>query len=472
MPVDSTNPQYDHSLSKWELVRDCVSGAKSVKAKREVYLPNPENKDDLSYITESEYQRHSRRLTKRYYDYIDRAQFVNVTARTRNAMVGMAFRNPPEMELPQGLEYLIDNATGEGRSLEHLAKDVVGDLLEVGRIGLLVDYPTAEEGLTQAQVSALNLQANMKTYPAECIINWKTTVVGGEEILSLVVLKETYSIAEDEYDHDTETQYRVLKLQDGAYTVQVWREDEIVSETQPRDGRGQLLDRIPFLIPGTYNNNPDVDDAALYDIATLNIAHYRNSADYEEGVFLHGQPMLHLDTGDMNSATFNELNPNGVEVGARRGLVTSGGGSAQLLQAEANSAAYEAMQDKLKDMLAIGARLIQENGQAETAEAARIKHAGDNSVLTNIVQNASEAIRMAIEWCGVFMNVEGEVVFNINEDFYDKSLTAQDVMADIQLYDRGVIGKTDMRQSLRKAGRLERQDDEIDAEIGDVSPIE
>ena len=472
MPVSTAHPDYESSLSKWELVRDCVSGAKAVKTKTTVYLPDPGNRDEIHYISDpSDRNRWHSRLTKRYYDYIFRAQFVNVAAKTRNAMVGMAFRNPAQVELPSGLEYLELNATGEGRSLEQLGKDTVGDLLEVGRFGLLSDYPTAEEGLTQAQVNAMNLQANIKTYPAENIINWKTDTVGGEEILSLVVLTEKYNIAEDEYSHDSETQYRVLKLTEGAYTVEIWRDDEIYAVYQPRNGSGQLIDRIPFVMVGTYNNNPAVDDAALYDIAEVNIGHYRNTADYEEGIFLHGQPMLHLDLGDTNTNTFQDLNPNGVEVGSRRGLITSGGGSAQLLQPQANSAAVEAMEQKLAYMLALGASLIQPSGQAETAEAARIKHAGDNSVLTNIVQNASEAIKQAIEWCAEFMNVQGDIVYQINEDFYDKSLTAQDVMADIQLYDRGVIGKTDMRLSLRKSGRLERSDDDIDAEVGDVSPI-
>lgn len=467
MPVDSQHPQYEASLSKWQLVRDCVAGAKAVKLKTTTYLPDPENRE-LYAANTLDY----RRITKRYHDYLFRAQFVNVTARTRNAMVGMAFRNPPEVEIPSGLKYLIDNATGEGRSLEQLGKDVVGDLLEVGRIGLLVDYPQADEGLTQAQVRAMNLQANIKTYEAKNIINWKTSVAGGEEVLSLVVLEEEYSTAEDEYDHDTETQYRVLKLDEGKYTVEVWRDDELVAITQPRQGNGQYLDRIPFVIAGTYNNNPDVDDAPLYDIAEINIGHYRNSADYEEGVYLHGQPMLHLDVGEMSQETFNTYNPNGVEVGARRGLVTSGGGSAALLQAAANTAAFEAMNDKRVNMVALGARLIEPNGQAETAEAARIKHAGDNSVLTNIVQNASEAIGFAIEWCGWFMNVQGDITFEINEDFYDKTLTAQEVMAAIQLYDRMTIAQEDMRLMLRKAGWIERPDDEIDADLGNASPLE
>lgn len=475
MPVSDQAPQYEHSLSKWTLVRDCVAGSKAVKSKTTAYLPDPEDKESLNAYQGDQYanirSRELRRMTKRYSDYIYRAQFVNVTARTRNAMVGMAFRNPPEVELPNGLEYLEDNATGEGRSLEHLAKDTVGDLLEVGRIGLLVDYPEAEEGLTASQVAMMNLQANIKTYPAESIINWKTSVIGGEEVLSLVVLQEAYSVAEDEYGHDSETQYRVLKLEEGRYTVEIWREDDLFAIAQPRQGNGQYLDRIPFVMAGTYNNNPDVDDAPLYDIAELNIGHFRNSADYEEGVYIHGQPMTHLDTGEMSATQFMDTNPNGVESGSRRGVVTQGGGTLTLVQAQANSAAFEAMTHKEQQMVAIGARLIEPNGQAETAEAARIKHAGDNSVLTNVVQNASEAIRMAIEWCGWFMNVTGEVVFNINEDFYDKETSPQLIMAKIQLLDRGIIAKSDIRRGLRQSGQLERTDDEIDEEVGEVDPL-
>lgn len=472
MPVSDQHPQYDASLSKWELVRHCVAGSKAVKSQTTLYLPDPENRDNLEYYDHDLRAREYRRITKRYRDYLYRAQFLNVTARTRNAMVGMAFRNPPEMEVPTGLEYLIDNATGEGRSLEQLGKDVVGDLLETGRYGLLVDYPQAEPGLTQAQVSSMNLRAYIKAYPAEAIKNWKTTVIGGEEVLSLLTLEETYSTAEDEFSHDTEVQYRVLKLEEGRYIVEVHRDDELYDLYEPRQGNGQPLERIPFAIPGTYNNNPAVDDAPLYDIAEVNIGHYRNSADYEEGVYLHGQPTLHLDVGETNSETFTKLNPNGVEIGSRRGLVTSGGGSANLLQAEANSAAFEAIRHKEQQMVAIGARLIEPNGQAETAEAARIKHAGDNSVLTNVVQNASDAIKQAIEWCGWFMNVTGEIVFQINEDFYDKEASPQLIMAKIQLLDRGIIGKSDLRSGLRQAGQLERMDEEIDEEVGEVSPLE
>mgnify|MGYP003624853499 FL=1 len=453
MSVETQHPDYTDSLPKWSLARTCVSGAQAVRKARTLYLPNPDAND-----------------TKRYDAYIERAQFLNVTARTRNAMVGMAFRRPSEIEIA-GIEYIESNANGSGTSLEQLGKVVTGDLLEVGRIGLLADYPEASQGLSKEQITALGLKASIKTYTAESIINWKTDVIGGEVVLSLVVLEESYATAGDEFNQDEEAQYRVLKLVDDVYTIEIWRDNQIYGEpSQPR-ANGQFLNRIPFTIAGTYSNDPAVDNAALYDIAEINIGHYRNSADYEEGIFLHGQPMLHIDAGDMGADQWSKLNPDGVKVGARRGIVTNGGGSANLLQAEANGGAHEAMKLKEDQMVSIGARMIEAGGQAETAEAARIKHAGDNSVLTNIVQNASSAIQTALEWVAMFMGVNTTPVFIINDDFYDKSIDAQMLMAKIQLLDRAVISKTDLRASLRKAGEIERSDEDIDGDAEDVSVI-
>ena len=457
MSVETQNPQYTDSLPKWALVRKCVSGAKSVREAGTTYLPDPDPKEADK--------------TKRYDPYKARAQFVNVTARTRNAMVGMAFRRTPEVDV-KGIEYIEANATGSGTNLEQLGKIVTGDLLEVGRIGLLADYPVAQEGLSKEQIKALGLTASVKVYTAENIINWKTSVIGGESVLSLVVLLEDYAVVGDEFEQETKKQYRVLKLVAGIYNVETWREEVLYSGPSQPKANGKLLNRIPFIIAGTYSNDPAVDDSALYDIAEINIGHYRNSADYEEGIFLHGQPMLHIDAGTMGAGEWDTLNPNGVEVGARRGIVTNGGGTAALLQAKSNSAAYEAMKLKEEQMVSIGARLIESGGQAETAEAARIKHAGDNSVLANIVQNASAAIQTSLEWVAMFMGVNTNPVFIINDDFYDKSVDAQMLMAKIQLLDRGVIAKTDLRASLRKAGEIDREDIDIDADAEDTSAIE
>ena len=52
---------------------------------------------------------------------------------------------------------------------------------------------------------------------------------------------------------------------------------------------GKVFDRIPFEFIGAENNDSTVDDAPLWPLAYLNLHHFRNSADYEDSVFLIGQ---------------------------------------------------------------------------------------------------------------------------------------------------------------------------------------
>lgn len=460
MPVESQHHQYEYCVSKWKLVRDCMAGAKAIREAGEVYLPNPNpnNSDSIS----------------RYKTYVQRAIFTNVIKPTNDSMVGMAFRKAPAADIPPQIDYIIENATGDGVTLEQLAKNTVSNLLQTGRYGLLTDYPSVDEGLSDSAVRGLELQANINTYIAESIINWKTQPVGGKDTLTMVVLKEDYHEEIDQFEYGVNVQYRVLSLEDGLYVIRIYRENEIVSIAEPRDSSGSRLNFIPFVMAGAYSNDPAVDDAALYDMAEINIGHYRNSADKEEGLFLHGQPMLHLDIGDTNSNEWRELNPNGVEVGARRGLITSGGGSATLLQTMANDAVSVEMREKLKEMVAIGARLVDQGGQAETATAAMIRHSSTNSVLTNVVQNASSAIVTSLNWAGLFMGATEEATYDINDDFYDKSLDATQVMAAIQLYDRGVIAKQDLQENARNTGMIDptRTNEDIDADSEDTSPID
>tara|TARA_B100000795_G_scaffold86071_1_gene62591 strand:- start:1747 stop:3060 length:1314 start_codon:yes stop_codon:yes gene_type:complete len=437
-----------------------MKGAKAVKDKGEDYLPNPNpnNSDSIS----------------RYKSYLQRAIFTNVIKPTNDSMVGMAFRKQPRTNIPGQIAYIEKNATGDGVTLEQLAKNTIANLLQTGRYGLLTDYPSVDEGLSDAAITSLQVQANIKPYLPESIINWQTKPIGGVDTLTMVVLKEDYAVYNDEFESELQTQYRVLSLQDGLYTMTIYRDEKVVSVIEPRDATGSRLRYIPFVIAGAYSNDPATDDAPLYDIAEINIGHYRNSADKEEGLFLHGQPMLHLDIGDTNTNEWKELNPNGVEVGARRGLITSGGGSATLLQTTANDAVSVEMKEKLKEMVAIGARLVDQGGQAETATAAMIRHASTNSVLTNVVQNASSAIEISLSWVCAYMGASEAPEYAISDDFYDKNLDATQVMASIQLYDRGILAKEDLQENARNSGMIDplRSNEDIDSDTNDESPLE
>jgi hypothetical protein len=130
----------------------------------------------------------------------------------------------------------------------------------------------------------------------------------------------------------------------------------------------------------------------------------------------------------------------------------------------------EAMKHKEEQLIAIGARIITGNStQAETAEAVRIRYSSENSVLDNLVGNASDAILQCLKWCGEFMGETGDIVYELNREYFDTKINPQEITAQILLLDRQVVAKTDVRNMLRKAGSIDqyRTDEIIDSEISD-----
>jgi len=481
MPVDSTNPQYDKSITKWKLVRDCDEGASAIKSRAKgaegalgglagtAYLPPPNATDG------------STNNKLRYRAYVERANFVNFTGHTKEGMLGMVFRKPCTIDLDASIDYMIANANGDGLSADQMVKDAAGEALMVGRYGLLVDYPEAPRGLTDAQVRNQNLRANILPYPAESIINWRTTTIGGIKKLSLVVLQEpTLKLSDDGFEYEECMYHRVLRLEDGVYVQNLYDDDnELVYHSYgeaddgesiidpniyPRKFDGSLWDEIPFAFIGSINNDETVDKAPLYDIAEINISHYRNSADYEESSFLVGQPTPAL--AGLTQSWVDQNMSGGISFGSRSAILLPEGGNATLLQASENQMPLKGMEMKEVQMVKIGTRIIQDQSGTETAEAAKIRFSGQNSKLGSIISNVESAFTRCFLWAMEFMGGTSEPKIYVNKEFYDATVDPQLLMAQIQLMDRGVIAKSDIRHVMRKANLIdaERTDDMLDDE--------
>ena len=446
MSVSTEHPDYKLYKNVWAKTRDAVKGSVAIKDKKHAYLPVPDNKslDDARGIE-----------TVRYKQYLKRAVFTNFTGRTKNALVGAAFRKDPMYDLPEAVEYLNQDATGDGLSLVQLAKDELSNLMETGRSILLVDYPQADSDLSLEDVNMLDLRASIVPYTAEQCVNWKTSVINGRRLLTLCVLAEPYFNTDLEFSHDSDIQYRVLRLTDEGYSQQIYRDDKpVTDEIYPRKADGSVWEEIPLIFVGSKNNDSTIDDAPLSDIADVNVAHYRNSADYEESCFITGQPSLFI-THSLTSEQFEEYNPDGLILGSRAGHVLGETGSAILLQASPNNLVMEAMKAKEQAMVMIGARIITDRGGNETAEGARIRFASENSVLGDIVSNLSQGLEKAIGYVCEFMGVTGDYYFDINSEFYDKSVDPQMIMSMITLLDRNLIGDIDIFERLQAAGLID-----------------
>jgi hypothetical protein len=441
------------AAGRWQLVRDiCAGGDEEVLGKYLPYL----NRQDVSEEN-----------TARNRAYRERAVLYNATGRTRDGLLGLAFlRDPKGLDkLPSRLAYLTKDCDGAGASLYQQSQATLMNVLETGRHGLFVDFSDALKGPI------------VKAYKAEDIINWRTATVGGKTVLTLVVLAEQAE-QDNGYAIECIDQWRELYLDEGAYRVRIWQMPEdasepiVVEEFTPRSVGGGL-DFIPFVFGGAQNNDPVIDEAPLYDLAYVNRAHYRNSADYEDSVFFVGQAQPWIS--GLTEEWREHLEKGGrTYTGSRAAILLPQGGAYGFAQAGPNSMAKEAMDQKEAQMLSLGARLVEATRAANTAtESANDKEAS-TSVLSMCAANVSEAYSQAIRWCARFLDlaIAEDVGYAINQDFTSMKAEANLVTALVAGWQAGAYAKPDLRAFLRRIGVIpvDRTDEEIEEDLEQQGP--
>jgi len=445
-------------LPSYYLIRDCIEGEPAIKKAGDKYLPRPNAED----VTPANIQR--------YKSYKERAVFYNVTQHTLAGLAGQVFARLPVVEVPGYLDIVVKDADGGGVSAEQLAKRVTLYTLAYGRSGLLVDYPTTDAAATKDQLDKGEVRPTINAYAPWDVINWRKIVRGSKEVLSLVVLKETYVVSDDGFEMKKADQWRVLRLVEDKYEVTIWRKggQQIYQIAQgpfyPKDAAGNNLVEIPFTFIGSENNDDTPDLPPLYDLASINIAHYRNSADYEESCYIVGQPTPYF-SGLTEDWVKNVLQ-GVIALGSRGAVPLPVGGDAGLLQAEPNTMPFEEMGHKERQMVALGAKIVQEKTTQRTATEASIENTAETSTLSSTAKNISAAFKWAFEWCSIFVNTtEVEVKYDLNTDFDLSKMDPQERAQLIAEWQAGAICFEEMRANLRRAGIAKLDDAEAKQKI-------
>lgn len=462
-----------------------MSNYASVKTPHREYVRNAEIWQRIRHVVDGKCRRYLRKVgdgeiteqakAARQREYEDGAIFYNFTKRTLAGMIGMVMRKEPEVALPPTLDYLLTNCDGAGLGLVQQAQDALREVTEIGRAGLLVDAPSTAAA-TMAEQNAGKLNPRILLYTAENIINWRKTQFGSTQVVTMVVLRELYEYQNsvNEFEWLVGEQYRVLEIVDGMYRQRVFRFDASGADygdeevIEPKVG-GKSIDYIPFTFVGSDNNDDTIDAPPMQTLSDVNIGHYQNSADVEDSAF-YMQGTLFISLGaNMTSTVFQELYPDGVRMGSRFGYNLGEGGTAQIVQPNANQLSKELMADKEQQAIMVGAQLISPSTQI-TAESARLQRGADTSILANIAMNVSSAYEKAIEWCAKFMAASGEVVFELSNEFFLTPMTAQDRTAWMADINAGLLPATAYYEALRRGGVTTFTNEEIEDALDSQLP--
>jgi hypothetical protein len=436
MAIDSRHTLYKQNAERWQRCRDVYEGEDAVKARGKAYLPRAEG------MTDSEYNA-----------YKERALFYEATGRTIDGFVGAISRKEPTIEAPSKLQLVIDDATADGLSLNELVKRMCAEAILQGRGGLLVDYDDKLD------------RPYMALYQAEAITNWFD---GG------VVLAETvYEPDPEDALAQVETQQlRQLGLNEGVYTVTIWRKSKAnpmaaewaVYETLTPMRRGKVLDAIPFYWLSPMGKTSRVAKPPLLGLVSVCLSHYRNSADLEHGRHFTGLPTLYV-TGISDT-------DSPIRVGAMA-AITVADPNAKIGYAEFTGQGLRsletALEQKQQMMAVLGASVFNDgpNG-VEAAETARIRTSGETSLLSGVVTAVEETIEAALTMCAEWLGVSGTINVTLNREYVDTTMDGPTLTALVSAFQAGALSLPQFLYNLQQ-GELLAPDTDLEEEAAIVA---
>jgi len=451
MAVDTTHPDYDAYMKEWKKCRDATLGQMAIHKGKQKYLPALHNQ-----------------TTQEYKEYMERTLFYEATGRTVTALKGLIFDKPANV-VPNGMEEEIENVTMGNMSLQDFARDVVNEVMQVGRVGLLVDYPSIDTSeMTAAQVRELRLQPFIKMYKAEDIINWR----GDAGILTQVRLKENIEEQKDEFEYEAVEQIRVLELYEGQYRQRLFRKIKQangkeawiqISEVYPVMN-GSRLDYIPFTILSPVSLAPDVKTPPILGLVNVNLSHYRTTASLEHGAHFTALPTAVI-TGHNKGEGEDEF-----RIGSTTAWIFSNpNANAKYLEFEGQGlqSLKDMQADKEEKMASLGAQMLTpESRRNEAAETAAMRHQGENSILSDISKTVSDALNIALEIMGNWLNVEPATI-QLNTDFIPQAMSYNMLQSLMMAWQQGGISHQTLFENLKRGEVIDSQK-EFDEEIDEI----
>jgi len=422
MPVETPHVEYIRSASKWNVIRTLFEGREAVINAGSEYtpsLPGADREDNEAYL--------------------QRGSLFNALARTLEGLTGAVFQKAPTIEFPASQKKWLKDITLTGVPMESFSLDALQDVMLVGRGGILIEMPYEESTATRPYLCS---------WEAESIINWRTTRIAGDEVVTRVVLYETVTEpnTEDVFVDSLIEQYRVLELEldidtnSRVYTQQVWRkptdEKEFVA-FGPKlipTRRKEPLAFIPFVFLGPMHLTPRVAKPPLLDLAYLNLGHWRNSCDLEHGLHLVALPTPWV--AGMSGASSTDDEDESIGIGPSRVWELDVQGSAGMLEFKGAGLAsiVTAMSEKKSEMAIAGSRVLESQpSTAETALAVGMRHAGEHATLRTITQTAEQALTRSLQimvwWAGTELlpsEVKG-VSIGLNKNFLNIKASPEEI---------------------------------------------
>jgi len=425
--VGAVHPEYWHIAKKREVYQDVVEGTLKLREKRKKYLPPfpAETNEDYNFRANT-------------------ATLFNLTAKTRNMMTGLVFKDPITLsaDVSEEIVPLWENIDNAGTHGDVFSQHLFMSSFE-GYSAILVDAPAVTANSREEQL-ALGLRPYWVQYKADDIWNWQYEInpVSKSKELVMIVLREVTNESTGEFTSAQVVRFRVFRLDNGLVTWALFREERKSKDKIEYilEGEGSMpqLTMIPVAIVGHLGADP-----FLLDVSLKNLEHFQTYSDYKS--LIH-KTCVPIPVG--KGMQFEEQN---VVIGGSTLIQTSADGGFGFSEVEGTSlnVTRQSLQDNRDDIAMMGLSLLADKTARVdiTATEALLNNVAETSELRMFARQLQDAIELAMghtaEYLGLSRDAGGSIVlgttWNASDDNVGVDLDLLNKKADIALKLQGIL---------------------------------
>lgn len=447
------------------LVHDLLEGTRTMHHKSKDYIHKWRDEDETVY--------NLRRKIEVVFGGLNR---------TLSAAVGMLFAIAPVMTWPVENEEFTDqwtNIDGAGTTgtvfMKRFAREAIAD----GFAAILVDHapaPGEDVVVTAANYKALGLRPTWAMYSRKQIINWRTAVVNGMRMLTLVVLREEGEVDDGLYGVRAVCRYRVLRLVNGQASWSLYRQVKepalnvaaFVLEASGffRNYYGEVSPEIPFAIAYTGDTKaPMTATIPLMDVAWANLAHWQISTDirFYRALCAFPQPTI---TGalaqepGMNTNGQQVMNPGRLRLGPVVAVMLQENGKFEWTELSGKSLDQleKGQDEKMHAMSTLGMSFLTKDVRGvQTAESMRLDAVAENATLATAAQGVEDGVNQALKFHAWYLGLDPHrdaPTTRVSRDFENTVLDAQTMLVYVQAISDAGLPIRFLLEAWKAGGRL------------------
>jgi hypothetical protein len=433
--ADYVCDEYKESLPPLQIVADVYAGTLAMRAAQTTYMPkNPSELDE------------------EYRSRLKRSVFPPFFKRAIGKLTGIVTKRDPNWKdtSPQFLDDF-KNIDGAGTKGEVFGRNALAAAIRDGHSLIYVDLPPpvqetaslASEPTLKDEADA-NLRPHWILYKKAQAINWRTEIIDGQTILTLLVLREEDKVSDGDYGSTCRTLFRVLRP--GSWEVYALEKKQLVLI----ESGSTSLDYIPIYPVYGEECAPFESEPPLIELALMNIQLWQKQSDLDNILHIANVPIMWCRDRNTN-VPFQAVGPSI--------LIDLKGEHSEIGFAEHGGNAISAAQadiERLKGEMGMAAleMFAEKTPGPKTATGEIIDTAESNSELSLMVKSYQSAMQKAYETHEAMMNQTASGTFEPNVEYDRLVFTVEEMNFYKALVDAHGLSLETMLELLKRAGKF------------------